>query len=209
MTVTADEIKFYYTISASASSGATTGVAVGTAGQGLGGYPTKVAIPPYILNSPNIFDDITGAEGAEPDVEYRCILISNAASSSNLTGVSVWLSVGDVDDTSDPDGATSTGNIEIARDYFGTTASAMLASTGFDPGSTTGQLITSITDEDTAPTATVTAFSDGHYSVATALDIGPINAGQAKAIWLKRTATGVADNEWDFDIEIVADSDDS
>jgi len=210
MAVAASNIQFYYSTSASvrAQKGSAS-TAASSAAQGLGGYLSGASIADY--NSTfNVFDNISGTESNAGDVEYRCILIYNTHSTSNLTGVSVWLGSGDDDDTGDPDIPTdeSTNNIALALDYHSSDVASNGSGPGF-PNSDSGQQMVIIADEDTAPSGSVTSFSTSHYSSTSALGIGAINAGRAKAIWLKRTATGQADDSWDFTVEILADSDDA
>lgn len=104
-----------------------------------------------------LFDYVTGDESAAGDTEYRCIYIQNDHPSLTLYGTKIWIS------TNTPSTDTSA---EIA---LGTSAVSGTEQT--------------IADEDTAPSGTTfsTATNEG-----ASLSIGDLDAGEWKAIWIKR-----------------------
>ena len=110
----------------------------------------------------SIFDDISGAEAAAGDTEYRCIYIKNNHGTITLTSAKIWIdaNVGNANDM-----------IDIGLDTAGKNAT----------GST-------IVDESTAPSPTVT-FSHACTSYATGLSLGDLAAGERYAIWIRRTIT--------------------
>jgi hypothetical protein len=106
----------------------------------------------------NLFDNVSGDEAAAGDVEYRCVYIHNANASLTWENVVVWISANTP--------STST-TIDI-----GLGAAAVNATE------------TAVANESTAP-AGVT-FS-APTTKGAGLSIGNIPAGQAKAVWLRRT----------------------
>jgi len=58
-------------------------------GNGLGGYRSSDAITTNTDN--NLFDDITGAESASGDAEYRAMMIKNTHASLTLGSPKVWM----------------------------------------------------------------------------------------------------------------------
>jgi len=60
----------------------------------LGGYRSSTEITDDSDN--NLFDDVSGAEAAAGDVEYRCICIKNAHGSLELQNAKVFLQEADV-----------------------------------------------------------------------------------------------------------------
>ncbi len=112
----------------------------------------------------DLFDDVTGAENAASDVEYRCIFVHNTNAANVLENAVVYLS------------AETAGGASIAVGADPTAASAV--------GSASAQAVT-IADENTAP-AGVTFSSPTTAGAGVAL--GNIGVGQVKAFWIRRTA---------------------
>jgi hypothetical protein len=160
--ITSGEILVKYSVVAAA--GNTTG---GTAAGSLGDQISTTVITDATLNA--LFDDISGAENAASEAEYRCIFIHNSNAANALQNAVMWLS-------SEVAGGAS---IAIATDNIA--ASAI--------GSGSAQA-TTIANEDTAPTG-VSAFVSPTTS-GTALSLGTIGAGQCKAVWVRRTAANSA-----------------
>lgn len=129
-----------------------------------GAMSTKPAavIPPEELE--NIFDTVTGDEGAAGDVEYRGVYIKNDHATLTLIGAKVWIE----QDADSPDDATA---IALADEAVN---SAM----------------ETIANESAAPSGP--AFS-APANKAAGLTIGDIPAGQYKGIWIRRTITAAAD----------------
>lgn len=123
----------------------------------LGKYVSTTAITAATVG--NLFDDVSGADAAAGDIEYRCFFVLN--NHATLTATSLSLTI-----NSETSGG---GSIQTASDNIATSAK----------GSASAQA-DQITNEDTAPTG-VSAFGTG------ALSLGDIAPGQVKAVWLKRT----------------------
>ena len=105
------------------------------------------------------FDDVQSAEASAGDTEYRCIFVYNSHATDSALNVQVSIS-GEV---------AGGGSTQIALDNI-----AAGAANG------TSALSAVVANENTAPTG-VGAFG------TSALSIGTLAAGQAKAVWLKRT----------------------
>jgi hypothetical protein len=157
MAITATDIVFRLSVAAAA--GDTT---AGTPAASLGDQVSTTAITTATLN--NLFDDVTGAESAAGDVEYRGIFVLNNHATLTLANATVEV-------LSQTSGG---GTIDIATDNI-----AISAKTS---GST--QMAT-IANESTLPTG-ISAFGAGPLALG---DIGP---GQVKGVWLRRTVTAGA-----------------
>lgn len=116
----------------------------------------------------DLFDDVTGAENAASDVEYRCVFVHNTNAANVLENAVVYLS------------AETAGGASIAVGADTTAASAV--------GSASAQAVT-IANENTAP-AGVTFSSPTTAGAGVAL--GNIGVGQVKAFWIRRTAANTA-----------------
>jgi hypothetical protein len=115
----------------------------------------------------DLFDVISGDENAASESEYRCVYVRNGHGTLTWEAVKAWLT------------AAVAGGADL--------------SIGLDPagagnGSTTG-VAGSVANEDSAPSG-VTFSAPG--TKAAGLLLGNINAGQAFAIWFKRTAANSA-----------------
>lgn len=130
----------------------------------LGGFMSTTELD-LVSTLHNLFDVITGEENSAETVDYRCLFVTNANATDTLLDAVVWIS-------SEVAGGAE---ISIGLDPAGVVAS--------DSG--TAQAAT-IADETTAP-AGVT-FTEPATKGA-GLPIGDIAAGDAIAIWVRRTAT--------------------
>jgi len=129
--------------------------------------------------SASLFDDVTGAESASGDTEYRGIYVSNEHGTLAYLAPKVWVSP----DTPSPD----------------TDADLALAVEGVNVAMAT------IADENTAP-ASVT-FANTAISYATGLAIPDIPAGQYKGVWLKRVVNaGAAAYADSFTVNVQGDT---
>jgi hypothetical protein len=131
----------------------------------LGGIMSSTAWAGGVLH--DLFDVITGDENAASDVEYRCVYVRNAHGTLTWESVKAWLT------------AAVAGGADLAI--------------GLDPagagnGSTTGVAVVAA-NEGAAP-AGVTFSAPATKSAG--LSLGDIAAGQAYAIWFKRSATNSA-----------------
>lgn len=115
-----------------------------------------------------LFDNVSGAENAASESEYRAIFIFNNHATLTALGVVVYLS------------AEVAGGTSIAIGVDTTAASAK--------GSSTAQALT-IANEDTAP-AGVTFSSP--TTAAAGIAVGDIPAGSVRAVWVKRTTAASA-----------------
>jgi hypothetical protein len=109
-----------------------------------------------------LWDDIGKAESYDGDTEYRCLYVTNAHDADPFIGAKIYIG-------SDPSGADS---LQIGLDLAGT-----------GDGATTGVADT-VADENTAPDPAV-SFS-APTAIGSALSLGQLDAGEARAIWQKR-----------------------
>lgn len=127
----------------------------------LGGVISSTAITDASLH--NLFDQVSSAEAAAGDTEYRCFYFKNNHGSITGENAVVWI------DTNTP--ATDT-TVEIA-----------LAGEGVNGTAET------VANESTAPVGeTFTAPA----SKGAGLSVGNIPAGQHIAVWVKRIITAAA-----------------
>ncbi len=147
-----------YRISVAAAAGDTT---AGTPATSLGDQVSTSAITTAQLN--NLFDNVSGAEAAAGDVEYRCFFVLNNHATLTLEGAKVDL-------TSQTAGG---GTIDFGLDPTAVSAK----------GSGSAQAVT-VANESTAPA--------GVTFNTTQQTIGDLAPGQVKAIWLRRTVTAGA-----------------
>ena len=123
----------------------------------LGGVKSSTA------RGTNIFDDVSSAEAAAGDVEYRCTYIHNNHGTLTLQGARVWIQ-------SNTPSADTTVEIGLGTSAVNGTEQTVGAA-------------------GTAPSG-VSFSAPADY--ANGLVIGDIPAGQHKAIWEKRTVTAGA-----------------
>ncbi len=143
----------------------------------LGGAISSTAITSASIA--NLFDNVSGAESAAGDTEYRCFYVRNSHGTLTLQGASIYIG----SNTPSTDSA-----VEIS---LGTSAVNGTEQT--------------IANETTAPTGTSFSSAAGSGS---ALSIGDIPAGHHKAIWVKRiiSAAGAAYNADAVTITVTGDT---
>jgi len=163
MPVAAADIKLRYSTKSGTQGNSTAGNADGS----LGKYLSTTDIPDNQLN--NLFDDVTGAENAASDVEYRCLFIYNSHATDSWLNVKVWIQ-------SEVAGGAS---IAIAIDNIAAS-----------PANSSSAQAAEIANEDTAPTG-VGAFSSPTTEGA-ALTVGTLAAGQCRAVWVRRSAANTS-----------------
>jgi hypothetical protein len=136
----------------------------GRADSSLGGYISTTQVPPTLNN---VFDDITGAENAADQVDYRCIFLHNANTRNlPLQNAVLWL---------------------VNKDAYG----AFIA-LGADPNppsvidTRNEPQAVSIPNTTTAPQGVT--FSDSANSYDTGINLGTVEAGFCVAFWYRRTA---------------------
>jgi hypothetical protein len=130
----------------------------------------------------SIFDDISGAEAAAGDVEYRCIYITNVHGTLGLTTPKVWI---------ETNTANANDMIDIGLDLAGVGATA-----------------DDIADESTAPSPAVT-FGHACTAYATGLALSATLAAASRAgIWIRRTITAgmTADDDEFFTLKVQGDT---
>lgn len=110
-----------------------------------------------------IFDDVSSAESAAGDVEYRCVYVHNNHGTLTLTGAVAWLAAN-----------TPSASTDVA---IGVGTSAVNG---------TEQ---TVANESTAPTG-ITFVAAATQGAGVAL--GDIPAGQHRAVWIRRTVTAGA-----------------
>lgn len=109
------------------------------------------------LMGSNLFDNVSGAEAAAGDTEYRCIYVHNAHATLTLVGAVLWLTAN----------ATQADGIDI----------------GLEPGAVNATAQAAVANENTPPSGV--SFSRPSTK-GTGLVIGDIPAGQHKAFWIRR-----------------------
>lgn len=114
-----------------------------------------------VLN--NVFDDVSGDEGAAGDVEYRCVYALNEHGTLTLQGPVLWI-------------GAETPSGDSAVDI------------GLDPAGVNGTA-TTVGDESTAPAGVTFSHPT---TKGTGISIGDIPAGQHQAIWIRRTIGAAA-----------------
>lgn len=130
----------------------------------LGGAMSTVAggvITTAVLN--NLFDDVSGDEGASGDVEYRCVYVENSHGTLTWSAVKMWIQTL----SPSPDSVFA---IALAGEGLNGTAET-------------------VADESTAPSGE--AFSSPTTKVA-GLDLGDLAAGEFYPVWIRRTITAGA-----------------
>jgi hypothetical protein len=151
----------------STQSGSAGNSTASTPAASLGGYMSSTQVTAATLN--NLFDDVSGAENAANDVEYRCLFFHNNHGSLSLTNARVYVQ-----------GQTAGGaNAAIALDTIGVTA----ANSGSLQADT-------VADESTAPSPALTYTTPADY--ANGLVVGTVANGQCFAVWVRRTAANSA-----------------
>lgn len=151
----------------STKSGAAGNSLTSTPAESLGKYISTTQVSGTALN--NLFDDISGAENAASDVEYRCFFLHNNHGSLTYQNAVVYVSGGD------PAGGA---NVAIGVD---TTAASPI-------GQASAQAL-EVADEGTAPSGVSFSLPT---TAGTGLSLGNIPAGQCRAVWVRRSATNSA-----------------
>ncbi len=123
----------------------------------LGGVMgTNALIVDDTLN--NLFDNVSGAEHTAGDTEYRCFYVKNTNATDTAYSVKIYI------DTNTP---AADDTVNIGKDLAGVSGTA-----------------DTVADEGTAPDPAVT-FSTA-TTLAVAIDLGNMSAGQYYAVWIKR-----------------------
>jgi hypothetical protein len=149
----------------STQSGAAGNTTASTPAASLGKY---ISTTDWSAGTNTLFDDVSGAENAAAESEYRCIFVRNAHATLTMLSAVVYLS------------AEVSGGAVTAIGVDTTAASAI--------GASAAQAL-SVANEDTAP-AGVT-FS-APTTVGTGVALGDIPAGSCRAVWIRRTTANTA-----------------
>lgn len=162
MAIVASDIKLKLSVTSGSAGNTTAGTIAGS----LGKYISTTEITDNTLN--NLFDDVSGDDNANSVSDYRCVFVHNSHASLQYQNPYVWL-------TNKTAAATV---VSIAIDT--TVASALGAS---------GAQALLVANELTAPAGLTftTPVTKG-----AGLALGSLNAGQVRAIWIKRTAANTA-----------------
>lgn len=136
----------------------------GTPAGSLGKYVSTTQITDNSLH--NLFDQITGTENAALTVDYRCIFVHNAHATLAWQSVFVYLL------------SEVAGGADIAIGADTVAASALAAAS---------PQALEIANETTPPVGVIFSSPTDFNS---AVSLGTINAGQVKALWIRRTAKG-------------------
>lgn len=127
----------------------------------LGGAKSSVE-----FTNGSVFDDVSGAESASGDIEYRGVYVQNnyaGSPSLDLQNARIWIQ------TNTPSADTT---IEIA-----------LAAEG--PNAT----IETLGDENTAPVGSPMTFTAAAVDYSTGLSLGTLAPGQFYGFWIRRTVS--------------------
>jgi hypothetical protein len=127
----------------------------------LGGAKSSVEIVDATVE--NLFDNVSSAETAAGDTEYRCLYVHNAHATLTLQDAVAWIQ-------------SNTPSTDTTAE-IGPGSAAVNAEEQ------------SVANESTAPTAVT--FSAAANEGA-AITLGDIPAGQHKAIWVKRIVSAAA-----------------
>lgn len=127
----------------------------------------------------NLFDQVSGAESAAGDVEYRCFYVRNGHGALTLQGAKVFVLA---------ESPSADTNEEIG---LGTSAVNGTEQT--------------VADEGTAPSGVTFAEANGEGA---GLTIGDLAPGAHKAVWIRRTVTAgaAARNDDGPTIRVVGDT---
>ena len=145
----------------------------------LGGAISNTEIQDGVLN--NLWDDVSGEESQNGDVEYRCIYVKNTHGSLTLQNAVIWISELTL---------SADDEVDIGLDPA-----------GVGDGSNTG-VATSVPDESTAPSGVTFSRPTDKSS---GLSIGDLGPGECIAVWIRRTvnsgASAYNSNEYKLKVE--------
>ena len=135
----------------------------------LGGQMASTQITTATIGQ--LFDDVSGADNAASDVEYRCFFFHNAHASLSLTNSRVYV-------PSEVGSVGAGAEVAIALDTIGVLAY-----------NTAAAMSDTVVDENTAPSPALTFVKPVDY--ATGLIPSPggtVGPNQAFAVWVRRSA---------------------
>ena len=152
MPITASDIEFHLSVGSSNSD----------PDAALGGAVSSTEITDATIA--NLFDNVSGAEAAAGDTEYRCFYVVNNHGSLTLQGAEIWIETNTPSDDTD-------------------------VAIGLGSSAVNGTEQT-VANESTAPGSVTFSSAAGQGN---ALSIGDIPAGEHKAIWVRRTVGSSAE----------------
>lgn len=158
MSVVAGDILYKYSTTAGAAGNSGAGTAAGSFGK----YISTTQITNATAD--NLFDDVTGDESSAGRTEYRCFFVHNSNADTMWQSVVAWLSAEPV-----------VGTLAIAVDTHA--ASAI--------GASAAQALQIADEVDTADALAALTFTSP-TDKASGIDVGDINFGQCRAIWVQR-----------------------
>lgn len=161
MAITASDIIIRLTTKTGSAGDSNSGTPAGS----LGGFTSTTEMG---TGAGALFDDVSGAENAASDVEYRAVDVLNNHATLTLQSAVVYIS-------SEVSGGAS---VALAVDNIGPVSKS---------GSSQGA---NVADENTAPTG-VGSFSSP-TSAGSGLALGNIAPGQIRRVWVRRTAANSA-----------------
>lgn len=161
--IIASEILWKYSVAAAAGN-TTAGTAAGSLGDQISTTVLATA------GGNEWFDDVSGAENAASESEYRGFFIHNSNTANNYQNAVLYIS------------AETAGGASIAIAIDNTAQSAI--------GSGSTQM-TTVANEDTSPGAGAGSFSSP-TTAGTGLSLGTINFGNCKGFWVRRTTANTA-----------------
>jgi len=165
--ITAADILFKYSVSAGAAGNATAGSAATT---WQGKYVSTTQWTGGAAN--DLFDDITGAENANSNVDYRCVFVHNNNGANAYQTPVVYIS------------AETAGGASVAVAADPTAASAL--------GSASAQAVTATSEAAPGTGVTSLAYS-APTTAAAGVSLGAsIGVANVKAFWIRRTAANTA-----------------
>lgn len=180
MPITDADIDYRLSVKTGTAGNTTAGTIAGS----LGKYVSTTVMTNAAVG--NLFDDVSGTENAAgaASTEYRCLFVINNHATLAWQNAVAYIS----------NQIAGGANAEIAVDNIAPSAKGASAAQAAE-----------IATEGTAPTG-VGTFS-APTTQGTGLALGTINAGQVKAIWVKRIpANTVAVNSDGLDIQTVGDT---
>ena len=157
MAIVAEDMEWRYSVKTGSAGDSTAGTPAGS----LGKYMSQTVADFTVL-----FDDVSGAENAANDVEYRCVFLLNNHLTLTYQASEVWLE------------SQVGGGADLAIAVDGV---------GVVDLNTAAPQADEVADESTAPTGESFVAAAGQGS---AISIGDIPPQDCVAVWIRRSITG-------------------
>ena len=120
----------------------------------------------------NLFTDITGPQNSSEQVDYQCVFIYNSDQNTAMVATTAWIPVSSV--------TSNAVSWAIAADPTGASAY-----------NTSGQQALLIANPYVAPVG-ISTWTPPSGDFSGGISLGTIGPRQVAAVWIRRTATGVA-----------------